>query len=303
MATEQKVTEEQAGEALRALMTNTPMKDLSAPETTEPEPAAESTPAPAPVESEPATEPAEVEASAAEVPSDDVESLRKRLKEVEDTRESAIKAASDRTEAIQSRSRQNETILRERLLKKSSAVDRALKTLKQARSSEGVPEAEVDRIIAEIQATMNPQSASYTPVPEPPTYSQEDAAIVLNDFLNEKGMSNAESDKFGSWMRTEASESLSQAEQAIANRDLDGFLRVAYNRFNESARTKESQRNETVAAVKSVQRTQREAARAASSSPTAPRKQPTGANNEIDVKKLTHEDVDKLLRMSVEQYK
>lgn len=300
MATEPRVTDEQAGEALRALMTNTPMEDLSAPKTPAAEPA--ETPSPAPVVGEPEPEEPAVEVALAE-PSDDVESLRKRLKEVEETREAAIKAASDRTEAIQSRSRQNETILRDRLLKKSSAADRALKTLKQARSSEGVPEAEVDRIIAEIQSTMNPQSASYTPVIEQPTYSQEDAAIVLNDFLNEKGMSNVESDKFGSWMRTEASNVMSPAEQAIANRDLDGFLRVAYNRFNESAKTKESQRVEAVAAVKTVQRTQREAARAASSSPSAPRKQPTGANETIDVKKLTHEDIDKLLRMSVEQYK
>lgn len=295
-----KVTEDQAAEALRAVMG---MAQDDAPEPTvvvAPEPAEEPTPAPEVTEPAP-TEPApavEAAASESEPPSDDVESLRKRLTE----REEALKAASDRVEAIQLRSKQNETILRDRLLKKASAADRALKTLKRARSSEGVPEAEVDQIIAEISSTMNPQSPSYAPAPIEP-HMQEDAAIVLNDFLNEKGMSNADADRFGTWLKTEAAGVLSPNEQAIANRDLDGFLRVAHVRFNESARNKEQQRVDAIAAVKTVQRTQREAARAASSTTSAPRKQSTGANAEIDVKKLTNDDVSKLLRLSVEQYK
>ena len=97
---------------------------------------------------------------------------------------------------------------------------------------------------------------------------------------------------------------MSEQEQRLANRDLDGFLRVAHMRYGESLRNKERQRTETIGAVKAVQRAQRETARAASSVPSAPRKKSTGATpGGVDVSKLTNDDVSKLLRLSVEQYK
>ena len=307
MATENPITEEQAGAALRDLMGMDHSDEGEAQVQMVAEPAAQVTPAEAPVTTDPAPAEAAGETTpeqVVEAPSDDVDSLRKRLAEVESTRDAAIKAASDRTEAVTTRSRQNEQILRERLLKKSSATDRALKTLKEARSDKGVPEAEVDRVIAEIQAGMNPQSASYAPLPEVAQASTEDQVIVLNDFLNEKGLTNDEAEKFGSWIRSEAVNVLSAVEQDVARRDLDGFLHIAHVRFKESAKVKEQQRVETIGAVRVVQRAQREAAKAASSAPSAPHKQSTGQGSAaIDVKKLTGDDISQLLKLSVQQYK
>jgi hypothetical protein len=59
---------------------------------------------------------------------------------------------------------------------------------------------------------------------------------------------------------------------------------------------------DAVAAVKSVQRVQREVARAAAPA-TAPKKQPTAPSGEVDVSKLTPNDISTLLRKTVESYR
>jgi hypothetical protein len=89
---------------------------------------------------------------------------------------------------------------------------------------------------------------------------------------------------------------------AVAGRDLDGFIRIAHGRYAESLRDKnrQQQRQDVVGAVKAVQRTQREAARAASAAPAAPRKQTASPRTEIDMKKLSKDDLSALIRKSVE---
>lgn len=293
---EEKVTEEQAGEALRAI--------LGSASADEPEP--EPTPVPAPVGDEPQeTAPVETASDEAAPASDDVESLKKRLTDTEARVAAERDAAVKRTQAIQQRSAQNEQILRDRFLRKSNVVNRALAILKAARTEQGVNEADVDRTIREIEGTMNPNSASYVAPDSEPAATVEDQAMVLNAFLNERGMSQEEADAFGQWMRTDAATALSPLEQAVARRDVDGFLRIAHNRFTEGQKSqdREKQRQDAVGAVRSVQRTQREAARAASAAPSAPRRQPTAPRAEVDVKKLTKKDVSDLLRASVEQYR
>lgn len=303
MAQVQKVTEEQAAEALKGLFAQNSDEEIPAPAPATPEP---SEPKPAePVVQEP---PAETPAPEQEVSqSDDVESLKKRLADSEAAKEQIAKDAAARVEAIRTRTSQNESILRERYLRKATVTDKALRALKAARSETGIEKAEVDRTIAEIEGTLNPNSAQYAaPVTEPGAVL-EDQALTLNSFLNEKGLSASEADAFGNWMKTEASKALSPMEQAIAGRDLDGFLRLAHTRFVDSQSQQSRQRrDEAVGAVRSVQITQREAARAASSTPAAPRKTPAGPKTELtaaDYKKFTKDDVSTLLRQSVEQYR
>lgn len=286
MAVEEKITEEQASEALRALVSG-------AAETEEEQPAApaeETTETPAPAETPAAvTEGTPAVPAAAAPEEEDVASLRKRLDEEKALHES-------RWKAMQDRSAQNERILRERYLRKSTATDKALKILKAARTEQGVPETEVDRAIQEIEGTLNPASTQYTP---PPAVA-EDQAIILNEFLNEKGMTIADSQEFGNWIKGDGATALSEREQALAGRDLDGFLRIAHLRYSQ-AKEKPKMRDEAVEAVRSVQRVQKEAARAASASPTAPRKLPAAQPQGVDVTKLTKDDVSTLLRQSVEQ--
>jgi hypothetical protein len=117
-------------------------------------------------------------------------------------------------------------------------------------------------------------------------------------------MDGSEADQFGKWIRSEGSSALSLPEQAVANESLDGFLRIAHNRWRSaaSAQSKQQKVDDAVAAVKSVQRTQRQTARAAEVSGGAPKKQPTKTSEEVDVKKLTQNDISALLRQSWEQY-
>ena len=300
--TANKITEDQAAAAIRALAAQA--SAAGSDDAPEPEPApAEPAPA-APAVEEPTPEVPEA-AQPQEAASDDVDSLRKRLADAEAAREQLRKEADERTQAIQARFSQNESILRERYLKKSTVTDRALRILRASRTQEGVPETEVDGLIREIESTMNPNSANYNPATIPQPALAEDQAIVLNNFLNEKAMSKSEADSFAKWIRSEASTALSPIEQAVAARDLDGFLRLAHVRYQEGERVKSQQqrRDEAVGAVRSVQITQRQAARAASSVPTAPKKTPAGPAKEIDVRKLTKDDVSTLLRQSVEMYK
>lgn len=304
----QKVTEDQAAEALKALVAQTGDEDEAAPAASEPEPAAEEAPA-APAQEEPAEAPAEGEqAPAQETASDDVESLRKRLQDAEAGREAAIKEERDRAIAMRDRFAQNETILRNRFLKKANVTAQALKVLRQSRSESGVPQEEVDRTIREIEATMNPSSPSYAPPEEEVGNVNEDQAIVLNNFLNEKAMSASEAEAFAKWMKTEAATDMSPVDQAVARRDLDGFLRLAHSTFlaGQSEKSKQQKRQDAVGAVRGVQITQRAAARAASAVPSAPKKIPTGPKTTLspdDYRKFTHDDISTLLKQSVEQYK
>lgn len=261
---------------------------------------------PPPAEPEPAPE--EPEAASSEEPpaepvSDDVESLKNRVSNTEDSA-AVEKRFQAKLDAIQRRFADNERILRDRYVRKSSVADRALKLLKDARNEAGIDPSDVDRLVKDIEGTMNPMSPSYSPPSDNGT-ATEDQAMVLNTFLNEKGMGTEEADAFGQWLRGEAATKLSPFEQAVASRDLDGFLRIAHSRFSDGLREQNAdrQRTDAVAAVKSVQRTQREAARAASTTTAAPRKQPTGTRAEVDVTKLTKNDISSLLRQSVDQHR
>jgi hypothetical protein len=300
MSEPEKVTDEQAVQALHQLA-GLESEPEAATVVTPAEPAAAVEAAPA----APAPEP-EVTAEATPEPeSDDVESLKKRLADKDAEIQAVNKRATERAEAIQRRYAANEQILRDRLLRKSTVADKAHKILKASRTESGVPEAEVDGVIREIEGTMNPASASYSP-PSASAEVPEDQAMVLNNFLNEKGISGEEEAEFGKWMRGDAATALSEAEQNVARRgDVDGFLRIAYPRFLEGQREKDKQqrRDDAVEAARSVQRTQREAARAASPTAAAPRKQPAAQQQEVDVKKLTKEDISSLVKQSFEQYR
>lgn len=294
---EEAISEEEASQAMHELVSGGEAESIpDAP--AEAEPAAGKTGAPAEVEKAP-------EEAAPEASEDDVESLKRRVSDMEATLQSRTDESRSRTDAIQRRFSQNEQILRDRLLRKSTSVDKALKLLKEARSESGVDPADVDRIIREMEGTMHPSSPSYQPPAADQASATEDQSIVLNSFLNEKAMSLQEADEFGKWLRGEATTELSPIEQAVAGRDLDGFLRIAHSRFDESRKNTDDnkKRADAVGAVRSVQKTQREAARAASTPASAPKKQPAGAEKEIDVRKLTKDDVSALLRQTVEQYR
>ena len=295
-----KITMEQAEEALAAITRS------SSGDEPEPSPVVE-TAAPEPSVAEVATEPIAEEPTAGEPEVDDVTSLKKRLEDYEAKVAEKEKLHESRWKAFQDRASQNEQILRERYLRKSSTADRALKILKATRSEQGVPETEVDTVIREIESTMNPQSVSYA-LPVQPVGATEDQAIVLNEFLNEKGMTTEEANEFGNWVRSEGAAKLTPREQAVAEHSLDGFLRIAHNRYGQDMREKEkqSQRNDAVEAVKSVQRTQKDAARAASSAPTAPRKSvSTSGGKPTDIHKMPEKErndfLAELIRSSVEQ--
>ena len=300
------ITEDQANAALQQLLhkPGQPEVQLTLAEV----PPAESEPAEPPaaavVPAETATETETEPEVAASPETDDVASLKQRLAERETAIQEAEQRYQYRLQAQQQRTQESERILRERHLRKSTAADRALKILKATRSESGVPEAEVDRVIQEIEGTMNPQSTSYVP-PSNFTEAAEDQAIVLNAFLNEKHMDIKEAEEFGLWIKSDGGAALSPNEQALANRDIDGFLRIAHVRYQESARNKANQRANAVEAVKTVQRTQKQAARAASAAPAAPRKTVVASAppNTIDYDKVTQDDVSTWLRQSVEQYK
>ena len=303
---EPEITEDQASEALQQL-------NLRTVDEHEAEDAKLDTPAvqeevveTAPVETETAeTVPEETGEQPAE--SDDVESLKARITTLETENTERETRHEARAKAVQQRYAENEQILRNRFLKKSNVVNQVLGLLKQSRSETGVPEADVDRTIRELESTMNPNSASYVP-PQEQQYGavQEDQSMVLNNFLNEMGMDRKDADDFGGWIRTEAATVMSPGEQAVAGQSLDGFLRIAHQRYNQSRTKKDNEeiRNDAVGAVRSVQQTQKAAARAASASTSSPRKQKTASGaQEVDFDKVTPDDVSSWMRQSVERYK
>lgn len=294
------VTDDQASEALRALLGQTEEEPGTVNESQEQPPEPEQPPVGDPPADDDAAE------AIAEPDSDDVESLKARLSDLETKFGETEKTYRAKLEAVTTRSAQNEQVLRDRYLRKASATDNALKVLRSARTDAGVSEQDVDRVLRELESTMNPASTSYAP-PETPgrAVATEDQALVMNNFLNERGMTVDEAEAFGKWITAEATTAMHPAELAVAASSLDGFLRLAHNRYVTAAADKEKQtkRSDVVGAVRSVQNTQRQALRAGSASPAAPRKQPTGARQELDVAKLTKDDVSELLRMSVQQYK
>ena len=294
------VTDDQANDALNSLMGITSEG--------EPAPAPEPEPEPEPqTEAEPAAEQAAPAEGEPEPEQDDVASLKARLDSLNQKIGETEKQYQERLTAVQSRHSQNEQILRDRYLRKSAATANALKILRSARSDAGVSEQDVDRVIREMEGTMHPDSDSYAP-PAPtqaPTSLNEDQAIVLNSFLNEQGMTSAEADAFGNWIRTEADRTMSQAEQDIAKQSLGGFLRLAHVRFQEhlAKKASDTKRNDVIGAVRSVQRTQRQAARAGQAAPAAPLKQPAASKQTVDLKSLTSDDISTLLKQSTQQYR
>lgn len=298
-----KVTEEQAGQALQDLIAGqngggTAEVELEGPELVDPD-------APAEPEVTPTGEP---EPQGDEQPQgDDVDSLKQRVTALTEELEQGRKKHADQLTAVQTRFAQSEQILRDRHLRKSTVADNALKVLRKVRTEAGAAPDEIDRLIAEMEGTMHPSSTSYAPQATPPRpAANEDQAIVLNAFLNEQGMTMQEAEEFGKWIQTKAGEVMSQAELAVADHSLDGFLRLAHGRFRQSLtqQDKNKRRDDVVTAVRAVQVNQRSAARASSASPGALRKPMTnGASNRnmIDVAKLTNDDIAKLLVASVEQ--
>jgi hypothetical protein len=306
MAPEAKVSMEQAADALRQLVADhktaqePPEAQLTLAEVAPP---AEAEP---PAIEEPAEPAVEEAASTTEeaAETDDVESLKKRLTERETLIQETEQRYQSRLQAQQQRHQESERILRERHVRKSAAADRALKILEATRTEAGVPEGEVDRAIQEIKGTMNPLSPSYVPPPNQ-TEAIEDQSIALNTFLNEKQMDIKEADEFGRWIKTDGSAVMHPNEQALAYRDIDGFLRIAHVRYQESLRDKVNQRTSAAEAVKTVQRTQKQAARAASAAPAAPRKTTVSSTppGTIDYAKITQDDVAALLRKAVDQHR
>ena len=242
-----------------------------------------------------------------EKPADDVKSLLARNKELETAATTAEERHNSRIEALKQRSQQNEQIMRDRLLKKSTLSDRMAQTLRKSRSTDGVPEAEVDQVIRDFDGSLNPASASYVAPAQPAaTADSNDQVLVLNEFLNEKGMDLKEQDQFSTWIKTEAGNVMSQEEQNVANESLGGFLRLAHYTWQSGVKQKaaknESKRSDAVNAARSVQRTQREAARAASPVTAAPITQPVSKAAEPDYDKFSSDDVSALLKKSVEEY-
>lgn len=293
------ITEDQAQEALRQMVPKD-TEDVSepSPAQTEVEPV---------VAEEAVTAPAEEVVSEPEPEPDDITSLKKRLEDYEAQTAEKEKLHEARWKAFQDRSVQNEQILRDRYLRKASTADRALKVLKATRTEQGIPEAEVDNVIRDIEGTMNPASASYVPQPQTPQPTEEQA-ITLNGFLNEKGMTMDEANEFGNWVRSEGSVKLTAREQSVAEQSLDGFLRIAHNRWREdvSEKDKQSTRNSAVEAVKTVQRTQKDAARAASASPAAPRKTVSTSGGKLpDIHKMPKKEredyLSNLIKESMEE--
>lgn len=286
MSENAKVTDEQAGAALQQLLAQSKEPEEETPEVQiveeKPEPEAEQ---PAAVE-EPAGTVEEAPAKKEEAPAvdtDDVASLKARLAEREKALEEKDKLWQQRWDAMNLRAKETEKIRQERFLRKSTAADKARQLLQKAKAQGEFSPDEADAVLREIEGTLNPASTSYTP-PE----GNEDKAIILNSFLNEKGLTAEDADQFGAWIQNEASRALSPGEMGVARESLDGFLRIAYGRYQQDRREKEAEqkRASTVEAVKSVQRTQRETARAASAAPSAPRKTSLASPKRDTVKEL-----------------
>jgi len=301
MAEPQRVTEDQANQALQQLARENrgeeepaqeePVQEPEQPEPQAPQAAGDGT-----------GEVQEAAAGEAGEPQPEPEEPQQAQPSAEAEQE-ARKQWEARYKAMQERAAQNEKILRDRLLSKSSAADEALKIIRASLTEQGVDRAEAERVIGRLAGTMHPESVSYAPPPPQAAPDTQDQALTLNAFLNEKGMTQDEAMEFGTWVRNEAEKVLSPSELAVGQQSLDGFLRIAHNRWQSGAKEadKTARRDAATEAVRSVQRTQRAAARAASTVPTAPRRQPAAPRTAVDVRKLTPDDVSRLVRESFEE--
>lgn len=321
MAEEPEVTEEQAESALRDVMGLENPEEVSAESKIIPderveqakEAAVESAPTEAPASTE---QPEGPPAEAAETPvpeSDDVTSLKQRLEQYETDLKTSEEKFQSRLKAQQDRFKQNEEILRNKHLRKSSALDTARRILEQSQTEGGVPEAEVVRALDTIRGTMNPDSASYAPppqesaagyAPQPSGNGREEQALIVNNFLNDRGMDEDEANKFNEWIRTEAEKNMSPGELSVASESLGGFLQLAHSHYRDAMRQKsEDTRSDAVKAIKSVQRTQKQAARAAESRADGPVKpQPATTNREMTAENMTQEDAGRLIRAITDGY-
>ena len=159
---------------------------------------------PLPLEPSVEEKPTETEVAAAETPEvevapDDLESLQSRLTKMESDAEESQKDFDARFQALQERNNQREQVHSQRYLRKSTAADNALKVLRSTRSEEGAAEAEVTKVIGELEGTMNQASASYV-APTPQSFgATEDQLFEASGFMNEKQMTRAEEDEFGAW--------------------------------------------------------------------------------------------------------
>ncbi len=234
---------------------------------------------------------------------DDVESLRARVKTMDEDKVKVQEEFDSRLSALQERSAASEKIIQDRYLRKATSADRARKSLMASLTEEGVDRAEVERVIGEIEGTMNSASQSYS-TPQPSAAYTEDQALALNNFLNEKGMTREEAETFGTWISTKAGTEMSPTEQAVAGDSISGFLHLAHSRWkgSNSEADNKAKTDDAVQAARSVKRTQREAARAASSRSPAPKKQPANPEKKQDLSELSSDDVAALVRLSVTQY-
>ncbi len=291
----EEVTLEQAEQALQQLIPREDESEGLQPETIAAEPSTEVEPVVATEEGTPVVEVAE----------DDLESLKQRNAELTASAETAQADHEAQLQALQGRHQENEQILRNRMLQKSTVTDNALKILEAAQSTDGVSEVDVTRAINEIKGTMNPASTSYVaPQVAAPIQATEEQSFTLNNFLNEKGMTQEAADQFGQWMRTTAPTAMSQREQDVAGQSLDGFLRLAHHKWQGGLAETDAatQRSDAVAAVKSVKKAQKEAASAASVTTTAPKKPHQAGTTAVDETNLTPDDISKLVRLSTTQY-
>ena len=299
----EKITEEQATAALHQLT----HEDSGEPETpveVAEQPAVEAEPAPVEAKEEDAKE--ETVETATEVveaaATDDVASLKTRLEEAE---KKAVEREEDHKERLASfkeRSSESSRIMRDRYVRKSAAADNARRVIEAAKTDAGVDPVEADRVLAELKSTLHPDSANYAP-PVQRTAATEDQQVVINEFLDEKEMTTKEGDKFGLWVKTEASAIMSPLEQQVAHESLPAFLRLAHGYWKKGVREEQNKQvDDAVGAVKAVKQTQKAAAKAASASPAAPKKQPVNKPTGTSPKDYKPEDISALLRASVEEY-
>ncbi len=298
----EKVTDEEAAKALHQLSFDTdgePEQEITQPLPLVTDPPAEDPKPAEPVEETPAvTTEKPVEEAAPAAGEDDVASLQARLEESESR-------SKRRLEAVQSRHQDSIRILRDRHLRKSTALDRATKVIESALTDEGVDKDEAQRVVQESRGTMHPDSSSYVqPAPQPSGVATEEQRIVFNDFLNEQGMELKEAQEFGEWISNKARKVMSPTEVAVADESLNGFLILAHSRWKAGSgeKDREAQRTDAQNAVRVVQRNQKNKARAAAGPGGAPKKQPTSPSTAIDYRKMTKDDVANLVKLSVTQH-
>jgi hypothetical protein len=192
---------------------------------------------------------------------DDVASLTTRLAE----RDAEVARYQERLLAVNDRNRQSLDTLNQRALRKATQIDRARQVLEKALSAEGVDKTEAERLLAEIRSGYNPGSANYAPPPvaEQPIAAAEtdERAVDGNQWLNERGLTQAESDSLGTYIRNAQ---LTPREQRLAAQDIYSFLSLVEPRWRAAAATEP--KTDAAKAVATVARVQKQAAKAASAS-------------------------------------